>query len=615
MLGPVFNAEMLRAGRRGRAHILRWVYAGWLCLQLVYEFDQTHAPAGWAPPQRVTVSQSKADTDFGRRFRDLVLSQQFILIVLVTPAFVAGAITDEKTRGTLVGLLTAYVTPVDIVLGKLAARCSQVAVLALTPLPMLALVGQYAGITPEFLICLVAVTVLVLVGLGGLSMLASVWTRRTRDAVVATYLCIIGFWWLAHLAGSYGVAPAWLDYFDPLRPLPLALDRVDPAEAFRRVGQAAIVWGGLGLVTTTVAVWQLRPAYLRQLGTRPFRRFAAPLTSRPRPVRDVIAWKECYVGRRVPSWLGVPITIVIAAGITAYALSGIMVGWRGAVPYTLANSGFYALVLLTLAVGIRCSGAITGERERQTWDGLMTAPLTSREIVRGKLRGALRATWPYLMAVWLGAAAVAAFANTTDARGPLLLMLIGVGLAGLVHGFVRRSGRWVALGLVLWVACTGGLSVAVVVGVSIAATWLAMYFFGSVGLFCSARSNSSWRSLLGTVVIGYAGGTATFCVGLPIGCLGSVVLSIVVGAVQTIMGSTPSRGPSLFGAGPGFEEIWILSMGLGSMLLFWLIARSFLIGAENAVAKRDRIPPDWVRMIEYDLPRRAPYHSIRRVRR
>src|SRR5580704_7896828 len=168
MLGPVFNAEMLRAGRRGRAHVLRWIYAGWLCLQLLYVFDATHTPPNYGSPRP---NPTKAAVEFGRQYRDLILSQQFLLIVLITPAFVAGAITDEKTRGTLQGLLTAYVTPADVVLGKLAARTAQVGILALAPLPLLALVSQYAGVTPEFLLALFAVTVLILFGLGGVSML------------------------------------------------------------------------------------------------------------------------------------------------------------------------------------------------------------------------------------------------------------------------------------------------------------------------------------------------------------------------------------------------------------------------------------------------------------
>src|SRR4051812_48421352 len=203
MLGPVFTAEMVRAGRRGWAHVLRWVYAAWLIAQLVYVYDQTHAPQ-YTRAGPVKASPNKAGGDFCQSYRDLVLAQQFVLIALVTPAFVAGAVTDEKTRGTLQALLTAHVTPADIVLGKLAGRCAQVAALALVPLPLLAVVGPIAGVPPEFLVVLVALTALVLFGLGGVSVLASVWTRQTRSAVLLTYALLGGGMAAGAVLADYG---------------------------------------------------------------------------------------------------------------------------------------------------------------------------------------------------------------------------------------------------------------------------------------------------------------------------------------------------------------------------------------------------------------------------
>jgi ABC-type transport system involved in multi-copper enzyme maturation permease subunit len=598
MLGPIFGAEMMRAGRRGRAHVLRWIYAGWLCLQLAYVFDQTHQTVTYGVPPPAPAPRSKADAAFGVHFRDLVLGQQFILILLVTPAFVAGAVTDEKTRGTLQGLLTAYVTPADVVLGKLAARCTQVGILALTPLPLLALVGQYGGISPEFLVALAAVTALVLFGLGGVSMLASVWCRQTRSAVIATYAGLIAATYLLDAAVGAGWLP-WQakGYFDPLRPLDPALDRVDVAEAFRRVGQAALAWGGLGLVTTTLAVWQLRPAYLRQLESRPRTwRFAAGLVARPRPTRDVIAWKECHVGRRVPLWLGLPLTAGLGAAISFYLLQGFSPRWYDRVGLVLMRQGWVVWLLLTLIVGVRCSGSITGERERGTWDGLMTSPLSPGQIVRGKLRGILRGTWPYLFAYWLGAGLLASYMTSANAEVILAGTAIGAGIGTLLAVFVPHAVWWVALGLVLLAVGVEGLDRAIVVGFSILATWLAIYFFGAVGLWCSARSQSSWRSLLGTVVLGYAGMVVFGCLGVPIGCIGS----LIVGAIL--------EG---FGRHGIMESVVSLTMTLGMAIVYWLVARSILAAAEATVAKRDRIPPDWVRMIEYDLPRFAPNRTRR----
>jgi ABC-type transport system involved in multi-copper enzyme maturation permease subunit len=607
MLGPVFNAEMLRAGRRGKAHYLRWAYAGWLCLQIAFVFDQTHARLPYG-------DRLKSDINFGTRYRDLILWQQFALILLVTPAFVAGAVTDEKTRGTLAGLLTAYVTPADVVLGKLAARTAQVGILALTPLPLLTLVGPYAGMTPEFLLAWVAVTLLVLAGVGGVSMLASVWARQTRTAVVTAYVGLLGGAWAGRFLLDMGwPAAVWLDWFDPLRPLALALDRTDPAEAFRRVGQAAVAWGGLALVTTMIAVWQLRPAYLRQLEARPRKRLVGRLTARPKPARDIIAWKEYYIGRRLPAWLGVPIVFVISAAIASYSLSGIGAGfpWRGAVAYQLMNLGVTALLVLTLAVGVRCSGSITGERERQTWDGLMTSPLTPRELVRGKLRGVLRGAWPYLIAVWLAGGVTTALTSNTDPGGPLLVLVIGLGMAGLAIGWAPKAAGWIAIGFAVALGATAGIEVALTVAIAIPVTWLTMYFLGAVGLYCSARSNSSWRSLLGTVVIGYAGGSVIFCIGMPIGCAGSAIVSLLIALLSEVVGKT-DRGPNFVMGTLGF--LYPAAMTVGPALLLWIFGRSFLVSAETTVAKRDRMPPDWIRMIEYDLPRYGTRRPIRRAR-
>jgi ABC-type transport system involved in multi-copper enzyme maturation permease subunit len=599
MLGPVFNAEMLRATRRGRAQTLRWVYAGWLCLQLVYVYDLTHTALTYGLPPQAPASLSKAASNFGQQYRDLVLSQQFTLIVLVTPAFVAGAITDEKTRGTLQGLLTAYVTPADIVLGKLAARITQVGILALTPLPLLALVGQFAGVTPEFLFALLAVTAVLLIGLGGLSMLASVWFRQTRWAVLATYAVLFAGYLLTKYGFpiSYGGFPdSWTDYFGLIRVLDPLVDRDDPAEAVRRFGQAAVAWGGLGVATTTLAVWRLRPAYLRQLEARPRRSLFTRSTSRSLPARDVMAWKESQVGRRVPLWLGVLLTGAVAGGVTAYVIygSGTRFPWRDAVAYLLYQVGIYSFVLATLMVGVRCSGSITGERERSTWDGLMTSPLTVRELVRGKHRGAMRATWPYLLAAWFGATALTGMAVHSDPKIAVGFALAALGFGGLAMRFAPRALTWVSLGLVMMMAATGGLEAAFVTTLSLAFSWLAMYFLGAVGMFCSARSISSWKSLLGTVVLGYLGGSVLMSVSSLFGCLLFFILWI---AAQVVSGSLERAD-------------WVAIMPLGYAIawgtVFWVVARSFLSSAERIVAKRDRIAPDWVRMIEYDMPRYGP---------
>src|SRR5262249_50884388 len=142
-------------------------------------------------------------------------------------------------------LLTTNVTTWEIVIGKLLGRLTQLALLALAGLPLLCLMAPFTGFNLITILALVVFTILVLIGLGSASMLASVWSRQTRDAVIALYGLGLGgilLVWGAREVAAYldDVAPAgsppcllsswlsWLDagliYFDPRFVLAPSLD-------------------------------------------------------------------------------------------------------------------------------------------------------------------------------------------------------------------------------------------------------------------------------------------------------------------------------------------------------------------------------------------------------
>ena len=54
-------------------------------------------------------------------FLQICLVQHFLLVFLLTPVFLAGAIADERRQGTLALLLTTNLSPGSILLGKLLA--------------------------------------------------------------------------------------------------------------------------------------------------------------------------------------------------------------------------------------------------------------------------------------------------------------------------------------------------------------------------------------------------------------------------------------------------------------------------------------------------------------
>ena len=185
--------------------------------------------------------------------------------------------------------------------------------------------------------------------------------------------------------------------------------------------------------------------------------------------------------RRVPRWLGV----VVTAAATVFSSLAILGAHLKSMhtPDVLAllakfdfaavirdlepaSEGFmrqatFAMFISTLLMGLRCSGAVTGERERQTWEALLLTPLSVKQLLRSKLWGIIAASYPYL---------------TAYAVPALLLSWLGGAVA------------------LLWTV--------VLLGV----TWLGMAYAGAAGLWCSARCSSSWRSLLATIGLGYAAG-------------------------------------------------------------------------------------------------------------
>src|SRR5579884_1301961 len=113
MVGPVLHHEMMLGSRRSRSYIFRWIYAGWLVLQVFwfgFYFLMEHLASD---------SHEHATAVVATHFAQTFVLQQLILMLLATPVLAAGAVTDEKTRGTLQYLLTTDLQPWHIVLGKL----------------------------------------------------------------------------------------------------------------------------------------------------------------------------------------------------------------------------------------------------------------------------------------------------------------------------------------------------------------------------------------------------------------------------------------------------------------------------------------------------------------
>ncbi len=526
MIGPVLYQEMLLASRRTRQYVFRWLYAAWMTVQLaglafIYYFQALFLPE----KTDVTVLICSVITP-------VFVAQQFILLILSTPVFVAGAVTDEKVRGTLQYLLTTDLTTWDVILGKWIARVIQVCVLFLTSLPMFCFVGVLGGLELTTLLGLGAVTLLTALAIGAASLLASVWSRQTRDAVLGLFLVgtvilivnwLLGNWWLRPFFRSlnpfYAVEPAW----------------------------AAGDWAGVETMAGRLPVL-----------------------------------------RQIPSWFGIVMVLVLTlissgtilwvslpggVGLDDLAATIVRGDFKQLAVYLdkmapcddwFKLQGLLAIFLASLVVGIRCSGAISGERERLTWEALLLTPLETRHLVRGKLRGIMGASYPYLRVYAVPAV--------------LLSLLGGV-----------RSFVWTIIAL--------------------AVTLLAMYFIGAVGIWCSVRSKSSWRSLLGTLGFGYLGAFLMFLVTSPIIGIVAFIVYMLLLVIDQIYGTAAT---TLVGGWASFQNTMYISACLTMAAAFFGAAKLFLNMAEQRVSDLERTrhwkyEPKRPRLSRPRLARSRPY--------
>lgn len=494
VLGPLVGPECRRASRRG------WLFAARMGSALVGSATLLVVLWWWW----INWNEA-ADPDFSpfgslRGALAVLVGLGAAIGLVLGPAVLAGSLSGEQERGSMGLLLTTRVNAFEVVAGRLAGRTSQVAMVLLAIVPPMLLLAFLSAIGPASLLTMLCYGPALALGASGLTAGVAVSCRRGRDALLGSYAIGLGL----IVAGS--LLPGWtawgsgLSVLNPFAPIvPLAWAE-DPLPALR----SASCWLAIGSVGLAASIIRLRPNSLKWLdgdsgrrGRRANRRGRIPpLGARP------MLWKEIYVERRnslggLGRWLGyLAVGYLVIAGTF---LSGryldvlLRLGDLELADDQLVllqeaivdTSSFFG-VFIQWAVGLRAAVAIAGERERGTWDALLTSPLEGPEIVGGKLLGSLHALrwlflatlfawslalgvgamgpWEYLHAIaWTGV--ISAFMAAVGVRMSLaastattaMAMTIGTWLGAIV-GLSMLSGLLTGLGalvfVLFWVAST-----------------------------------------------------------------------------------------------------------------------------------------------------------------
>jgi ABC-type transport system involved in multi-copper enzyme maturation permease subunit len=460
-------------------------YAAWLLLQFLVlfgAFDPEPRRDPWTPYNRMSALEVQyrmleARARFASRYVDVLLYQQMLAVLFLTPALTGGALASEKERGTLQLLFTTELSAWEIVIGKLLGRLGSLALIALLPVPLLILMAELGGFSLLRFLAAFTQAAVIAFTLASASILTAVATKHTREAILGSYALIF----VAYLTSLAALADA---------PLPLCLN---PFEVLQRLGPESprellpaefavhvAVWSGIGIACVAASVRLLRPLGLRQLEDRSRR---AGWQLRPGVGENPVLWRERYIIglaplpwlRRVPTYLALLGAFAFSLTIALTAVPEVV--GRGFYPalrgldfnlakqliermdpsrayWEIAIMGVVLLILAALVVGVRATGCIAEEKRRKTWDDLCMTPMCLEEILQAKMWGIVGAALPYVGAYLVPMLAFSCIAGiggvlmTLFFLGATLLTVaaaahIGTNFSGAAETAHPRVKRWI----------------------------------------------------------------------------------------------------------------------------------------------------------------------------
>ena len=196
-MNAAIEAGLYRAFRLNpcvAVHELRLRMRGWrpFGVLLVYSCIATGAVLIALIP--LTLGRRYFGTEFfqvGRIAFATLAHTQLTLIMLILPAYAAGAIALEREKRTLEMLRATLVTPFDVVTGKLVVVLAFGATLLISSLPVAAWCMMLGGIAPDEVFYAYSFLLTVALFVAALGMMCSAVMKRSMGAIVSTYGILI----------------------------------------------------------------------------------------------------------------------------------------------------------------------------------------------------------------------------------------------------------------------------------------------------------------------------------------------------------------------------------------------------------------------------------------
>lgn len=118
---------------------------------------------------------------------------ELLMILFVTPALTASAISEERENQTYELLMATPLEPQSVLWGKLISALSYVFLLILAGIPFASLVFVFGGVAPRDMLKALAMLLMTAATFGVIGLFFSAWTGRTGRATVMSYGVLLVF--------------------------------------------------------------------------------------------------------------------------------------------------------------------------------------------------------------------------------------------------------------------------------------------------------------------------------------------------------------------------------------------------------------------------------------
>ncbi|QDT39601.1 ABC-2 family transporter protein [Stratiformator vulcanicus] len=354
---------------------------------------------------------------FGQIVFQLLALLQLTLALFFGLLFVAGRISQEKDRATLILLLMSDMKDRELVGGKLSSGIVSVAVMLVATLPVMFILQMLGGITTAQILWTAAISAMAAFASASWGAFVAFWRDKTFQTLAIGLLGMVAFLAVIEIAvaavGATNPVGMVLGSFDPYRSLmevicPLAFQTdLGPVSVSAWPGVLAMAFLAAAFQTSAVLglrKWNpVRSVYqFAQKAKQDQTEEAAAERDTSRDVWNVpIIWREIRTrayGRRV-IFIKAVYMVMALAGYAFIAISPAdpepMLGGL----LTAPGFVFVALALVTFVlVNAQAVTSLTSERDGRTLELLLVTEITSREFVLGKIGGVLYNTKELIIA-------------------------------------------------------------------------------------------------------------------------------------------------------------------------------------------------------------------------